>query len=261
MDMVRRDRALVYLLLKLLLLFVVLVFSVDGAVGGVRSSAYTSGSWLSSILNSILGNKRRRLCTKGSFQFKEDPGIILEGTTQVQLTIERVGGTLGAAFMKYSTSSDDANLPSGAVPATANSDYTVVNNQQVSFSNNEDKKVISIAILNDKYFELNETFAVVLSDVQPQNLDCSPQLGAKAVAIVTIQDDGDVTVNFGKKDFFGFERSAIKVNATASSSADFSADPLLIPFTFSVILTEILVLTPTKLDPFIVNIGTSPWLR
>ena len=107
------------------------------------------------------------------------------GTTQLELTVARLGGT-GAASVNFAVAdgtAQDAGTPPG------DNDYDPPVGNSISFGANEFIKTITIDINGDTVLEGNETLTVTLSGAVGATLD-----GTADVATVTIADD-DALIN------------------------------------------------------------------
>ena len=133
----------------------------------------------------------------GSFQFDAKSVSVNEADGTATLTVKRVGGSSGAAFVSFST---DAFVPPKQTTwikrhtdllyptdrdtaATAGADY--LNTMGLlSFADGQTEQTITIPLLNDAWFEGGEAFVVKLSD--PTN---GTQLGKQSSVKVHIDSD------------------------------------------------------------------------
>ena len=104
---------------------------------------------------------------------------ISEGSGTASVTINRIGGTKGAASVAYSTADGTA---------IAGQDYTATSGT-VTFGDNEVTKTITIPVLNDTAFENDETFQLRLSNPTP-NAAANP-----TTQTITIKDDDPAPAN------------------------------------------------------------------
>lgn len=114
------------------------------------------------------------LAPAGTFQFSAITPSVGETAGSITLTINRVGGSDGAATVLVKSSD---------LTATAGADYTAIS-QAVSFAAGETSKTIQVPILDDNIYEGSETFKVTLSDVTGG----AGINDASGVATVTIAD-------------------------------------------------------------------------
>lgn len=113
----------------------------------------------------------------GSLQFEDASYFIAEDGVSMVVGVNRVGGSDGAASVRFAT---------GAGTATAGTDYTAINGQIDWADGESGTKTFSVPITNDAAVEGNETFNLTLSGA------AGAALGEPAVATVTIADDESV---------------------------------------------------------------------
>jgi hypothetical protein len=118
---------------------------------------------------SIYGNKGAGAVSLGStsYAFKQNVG---SGT----VTVNRTGGSVGAAVVQYAT----ANMS-----AVAGTDYTPVHGQLYWAGGDATARTVSIPIKNAKAFTGSKTLAIALA--LPENVT----LGAQTSAVVTVNGD------------------------------------------------------------------------
>jgi len=109
----------------------------------------------------------------GTLQFNPTELSVDEGAGTVTVTVERTGGSDGAATVKFATSPGTAK---------AGKDYITKSGVLKWASGEEGPKTIDIVIKNDTAAEPDETFSVKLSKATHAAL-------ATAAAVVTIHDD------------------------------------------------------------------------
>ena len=131
----------------------------------------------------------------GAFAFSTATYAVNEGAGKINMTINRVGGSTGAASVSFRTN---------PISATAGSDFVSIPLTTLNFAHRERQKVVSVNIINDTIVEPAETFAVILS-----NPTYGTTLGSTSSAVVTIQDNDVVTV----------DTSAPTVSLTSPTSA------------------------------------------
>jgi len=125
--------------------------------------------------------------TSANYNVVEDVGSGI-----VTLTVERVGGTTGAASVEYATS---------AGTASAGSDY-VTKTGTLNFSTGQSSRTIEVEIVDNSTVEPTETFTVTLSN------PAGAVLGSPSAATVTITDDDGVgTFSFSAADYSAPENS------------------------------------------------------
>jgi len=107
-------------------------------------------------------------------QFSSSNYSVQEDCTTVTITVNRIGDTSGTASVDYNTSD---------VTATERKDYITALGRLV-FAPGETSKSFVVLINEDSFVEGNETFNVNLSN------PAGVILGAPAIAMVTIVDDG-----------------------------------------------------------------------
>ena len=180
---------------------------------------------LSDVTGAVLGSIQTATITiidddaagdPGTVQFSQADISVGESNSAVTITVDRQGGSAGAA------SADVATSPG---TATADADYeTTVT--QVNWADGEDgSRNVPITLFPDTQPEPDETFSVELSNVT----GAAP--GARQVATVTIIDDDTPgapgTIQFSQADFSVGEGSAaatISVNRQGGSTGPISAD-------------------------------------
>lgn len=91
----------------------------------------------------------------GGFSFSSPIYVGNEANPLLTVTVLRLGGTNGAASVRYSTTN---------ITAQAGSDFTGVTNVLLSFANGETLKTFTVPITADSDVEGDETFGVVLSN-------------------------------------------------------------------------------------------------
>lgn len=117
----------------------------------------------------------------GSFAFSSSAYSVDESAGLVNVTINRVGGSAGAASVEFRTRTFN-----GYGTADYLTDYGTIDWKPVSFADGETSKVVSIAIKEDDAVEGDETFSVLLQS--PTN---GTTLGDIAAATVTIKDNDE----------------------------------------------------------------------
>ena len=113
--------------------------------------------------------------SSGSIRFSASNYNVNEGTANVTLTLQRVGGDDGAVSIQYATSNGTA---------TSGSDYTSKSGTVNWADNDDNNKTVTVAILNDGAQESSEKFNVTLSS--PGG---GATLGSPSAATVTIADN------------------------------------------------------------------------
>jgi hypothetical protein len=92
------------------------------------------------------------------FAFSAPSYLVDESGESVTLTVLRLGGSNGVAFVRYSTED---------VTANAGSDYAGITNNLLFFANGETLKTFAVTIFEDTEVEGDETFRAVLSNPSP----------------------------------------------------------------------------------------------
>ncbi|MFH1378134.1 MAG: LamG-like jellyroll fold domain-containing protein [Planctomycetota bacterium] len=116
----------------------------------------------------------RIIAPQGAIQLTNSSYTIREYEGNLNIEIERIGGSSGAATVLLSTL--DAT-------AAAGEDFTGLTNQLVSFADGETSKTVAIAIADDTVFESDETFRIYVSD------PTGAILGINNYAMVTLLDN------------------------------------------------------------------------
>jgi len=117
----------------------------------------------------------------GAFTFSTATASVNEGAGKVNITINRVGGSTGAASVSFRTN---------PISATAGSDFVNTPLTVLNFAHRERQKVVSVNIINDTVVEPAETFKVLLS-----NPTYGTTLGKISSSVITIQDNDIAPVN------------------------------------------------------------------
>jgi hypothetical protein len=112
----------------------------------------------------------------GDFRMASATASVNENAGSVTLTVERTGGSYGAASVAYATAGGTAG---SGVDFSAQSGV-------VQFANGQTSRTISIPIINDSSDEPDESFTVTLS-----NPAGGPQVIGNPAATVTILDEDD----------------------------------------------------------------------
>ncbi|MGI8786531.1 MAG: beta strand repeat-containing protein [Pyrinomonadaceae bacterium] len=115
----------------------------------------------------------------GSFQFSSATYNVGENGGNALLTVNRTGGSNGAATLTYTLADGTAT---GGATCAAGVDY-VNTGTTVTFSNGQTSRTISVPICDDGIAEGNETFTATLTATT------AGTLGSPATATVTIVDD------------------------------------------------------------------------
>jgi uncharacterized repeat protein (TIGR01451 family) len=110
----------------------------------------------------------------GTFVFSAPSYSVSEAGPMASITINRVGGSTGAASVTFATSNGTA---------TAGSDYTAAN-QVVPFADGEISQLVTFPITDDGIFEGDETVILTLS--APTN---GTTLGPQSGAVLTIMEN------------------------------------------------------------------------
>ncbi|MDT7541708.1 MAG: hypothetical protein QOE33_1612 [Acidobacteriota bacterium] len=107
-----------------------------------------------------------------------------DASKSIQITVQRLGDTTGAASVEYRTVDDPAAVPCSTANGTAYArcDY-VTTIDTIRFNAGETTKAFTIPLIDDVHVEGNETFHVALANPQGANL------GAPTDATVTIVDN------------------------------------------------------------------------
>ncbi len=157
----------------------------------------------------------------GYFKFASLSSQVIEANSAANLTISRVGGSLGAVDVTYETIAGSAQ---------AGTDYTGIANGIVHFGDSETSKTISIPILGDTVFEPTESFNVRLVGASGE----AAILVADPATVTIIDDDsiGGGTLKFSKSNYRVREGEANAVltvvrigNTNTSASVSFSTAP------------------------------------
>lgn len=114
----------------------------------------------------------------GNLEFAAPAYTVAESGLTATLTVNRTGGSMGAASVKYATSNGNA---------TAGQDYTAKTGTLSWADGDANPKNIPVTITNDTFVESDETFTVTLS------APTGAALGATTASTVTITDnDGNI---------------------------------------------------------------------
>jgi hypothetical protein len=111
----------------------------------------------------------------GAFAFSTATSSVDEGAGKVNITINRVGGSTGAASVSFRTNQ---------ITAVAGSDFVNIPLTTLNFAHKERQKVVSVNIINDTVVEPDETFEVLLS-----NPTYGTTLGKISSSVITILDN------------------------------------------------------------------------
>ena len=117
----------------------------------------------------------------GAFAFSTATYSVDEGAGKVSITVNRVGGSTGAASVSFRTNQ---------ITAVAGSDFVNIPLTTLNFAHRERQKVVSVNIINDTVVEPDETFEVLLS-----NPTYGTTLGKISSSVITIQDNDIAPVN------------------------------------------------------------------
>lgn len=115
------------------------------------------------------------------FSFSSPIYVAPESSPAVTITVLRLGGTNGAASVRYSTTN---------IVATAGNDFTGITNALLSFASGETLKTFTVPITSDNLVEGDETFGVVLS-----NPSSGVQLLTSLATVTIIDDDTGFTLS------------------------------------------------------------------
>jgi len=133
----------------------------------------------------------------GSFEFDAKSVSVNEADGTATITVKRVGGSSGAAFVSFTTDTftpprqatwikrhTDLLYPTDRdTPATAGDDYLPTMGL-LNFADGQTEQTITIPLLNDAWYEGGEAFVVTLSN--PTN---GTKLGAKSSVKVHVDSD------------------------------------------------------------------------
>ena len=148
----------------------------------------------------------------GALQFSAASYSVNENTPSITITVNRVGGSAGAATVNYATA--DAS-------ATAGLDYTAVNGV-LSFADGIISQTFTVPILDDGLFEVNESISLSLSN--PGGV----ALGSQSSAAINILDnDPPGSLQFSSVTYTVIENgttSTITVNRVGGSSGAITVD-------------------------------------
>jgi len=136
----------------------------------------------------------------GSLQLSAATYNVNENSGTIPITINRTGGSSGAASINYATSNGTA---------TAGSDYTATNGTLNWADGDAASKTFNIPITDDAVYEGNETVNLTLSGAT------GATLGAPASAVLTITDDEVPPAN-GSLQFSAATSSVAENAATAT---------------------------------------------
>ncbi|OGR32152.1 MAG: hypothetical protein A2091_12755 [Desulfuromonadales bacterium GWD2_61_12] len=140
----------------------------------------------------------------GAFTFSASTYLVVEGAGKVNITINRVGGSTGAATVGFRT---------GLISAVNDQDYVGMPLSTLSFASGVTQKVVSVGIIDDKVIEPTETFKVLLS--APTG---GATLGSITSAIITLRDNDTIAVDA--------TAPTVSLTSPASGVALLSAQPL-----------------------------------
>jgi len=115
----------------------------------------------------------------GSFEFAVGAYSIDENAGQLDIVINRVGGSDGQVSVDFRT---------GLITAVNGEDYVGISAKPVVFANGETWKSVPVSIINDSVSEETETFKVLLS-----NATGGAALGGLTESIITVIDDDTAT--------------------------------------------------------------------
>ncbi len=128
------------------------------------------------------------------FNFSTNAVTTSESTSALTLTVLRTGGTVGAATVRYTASTNGT--------ATSGVDFKALSGT-LSFAAGETTKTITLAPINDTTVETNETLTVTLDNPTGESA-----VGTNDVVTVTITDNDSL---------IGFESATASVNEAATT--------------------------------------------
>jgi hypothetical protein len=155
-------------------------FTVDANSGTTtRTGAITVGTSTLTITQTSTATTPQVQFSSSNYSVNEN-----DASKSIQITIQRLGDTTGAATVEYSTVDDPAAVPCSTANGTAYArcDY-VTTIDTLTFNAGQTAKTVSIPLIDDVHVEGNETFHVVLSNPQ------GASLGTPVDTTVTIVDN------------------------------------------------------------------------
>ncbi|MDA9764497.1 hypothetical protein N9C83_03960 [Opitutales bacterium] len=113
--------------------------------------------------------------TPGTVTFATASQTVLESLGQASVLVQRIGGSVGEVSVSYETA---------AGTALENLDFLVSSGTLIWADGDSADKEVLVPLVNDNFFEGNETLSISLSDVAGGNV-----AGANSVHSITIKDD------------------------------------------------------------------------
>jgi uncharacterized delta-60 repeat protein len=177
----------------------------------IDDSEYEGNETLTLVLNNFIGegslgaNNQATITLieddsvppSGALSFEFSAYLVYEEEASVDLTVTRLGGSYGEVSVNYSTV-DNA--------AMASIDYVAVSGL-LTFADGVTSQIVSISLLNDHDYEGDESFFVMLSNVQGGSLLVDP-----FIATVNIFDDTDTPA----AGTLSFENATYEINESSS---------------------------------------------
>ena len=104
--------------------------------------------------------------------------------------------------------------------AVANFDYSPIINNQLIFASGVTQQVLQFSTLDDSVYEEDELVEIHLSAPSGGLGACRAVVGPVSPLRVTIEDNGDSSIQFTAPEFVGVEGELIQVNATFETGPD-----------------------------------------
>jgi uncharacterized delta-60 repeat protein len=196
----------------------------------ITLSGATGGASIGAVHTTTVTIQSDEVPVPGTVRMVSAAVSVSETAGTVNLSVERIVGSDGPVSIDYATQ---------AGTATAGSDYTSTSGTLNWADGDTANKTITVPILNDAAYEVDETFAVNLSNPQGGAILASPSttvtvqsedapipgtLGLVATAVTVNETDGTATLSVTRT---GGSDSAVSVSyATAygtATAADFTA--------------------------------------
>ncbi len=142
----------------------------------------------------------------GALQFSSATYTVGESAGSIIITVDRIGGSNGTAFVDFATSPGTA---------TAGSDYTTTSGT-LTFGNGVTSQTFSVPILADTDDESDETVNLTLS-----NVSGTGSLGIPSTAVLTITDNDPPTFSLDASSYSVGEGD-LRITATVNRGGDLS---------------------------------------
>ena len=148
------------------------IFEANETVNLALSGA--TGASLGALSSAVLNITENDTALRGNLQFSALTYTVTEEGTSATITVTRVGGSFGTVAVDYASADGSA---------MAGSDYTAVTGS-LRFADSITSQTFSIDIIDDAYFEGDETLNLTLSHATG-----GADLGSPALAVLTISEN------------------------------------------------------------------------